>query len=200
MKTITKLAATSLFALVLAAAGACGEKKPPNPPVTDTSDSGASSEEGGAGEGGAAANGEGGAATAEAPKKDCHKDMWEKYKAEGFGKVVDLIVAKSIAAPEDKIGKSFKKTAKDKKAQAKLKTNLLAFLQKVYGGDDKAYKGKEMPAAHKGMKITSEQYDYFITEIVVPSLKEAGVEESDVTNCFAPPVTDEAFKGSIVGK
>jgi hemoglobin len=200
MKTMTKLASISLCALLLAAA-ACGDKKPPKPPTTSTDGGDTTSEEGGTtasdGDGGTTSAEGGATATKEPPKKDCHKDMFGKYKQEGFAKVVDSIIAKSVAAPEDKIGKSFKKVAKDKKAAEKLKTNLLAFLVKVYGGEDK-YKGKDMPAAHKGMKITSDQYDYFVKEIVVPSLKENGVSEEDITGCFAPPITDEAFKSSIV--
>jgi len=205
MKTMTKLASISLFAVVLAAAAACGEKKPPNPPTT-SSDAGDTSS-GGGDEGGTASSGDGGTtsgggeggttATKEPPKKDCHKDMFGKYKAEGFAKVNDSIIKKAVEAPEDKVGKTFKKLAKDKKAAERVKANLLAFLTKVYGGEDK-YKGKDMPTAHKGMKITSEQYDYFVKEIVVPALKENGVSEDDITNCFAPPITDEAFKSSIV--
>ena len=39
------------------------------------------------------------------------------------------------------------------------------------------------------MKITSEQYDWFIQNVVVSALKENGVSEDDITHCFAPPVT-----------
>jgi len=205
MNLMTKLASISLCGLLFAAA-ACGDKKPPNPPTNPTTDSkddsGASSSsdsDGGKTETASGDGGSGATAAKDPPKKDCHKDMFGKYKAEGFTKVNDLIIKKAVEAPEDKVGKTFKKLAKDKKAAARVKTNLAAFLIKVYGGDDK-YKGKDMPTAHKGMKITSEQYDYFIKEIVVPALKEAGVSEDDITNCFAPPVTDEAFKASIVGK
>jgi hypothetical protein len=57
-----------------------------------------------------------------------------------------------------------------------------------------------MKAAHAGLAISSDQYDYFITEVVVPALAENGVPADDITGCFAPPVTDPAFKASIVGQ
>ena len=57
-----------------------------------------------------------------------------------------------------------------------------------------------MTAAHTGMAITSEQYDYFLTQIVVPALTTSGVKAEDVGSCFAPPLTDPAFKASMVGK
>src|SRR5687767_14996119 len=136
MKTTTKLASISLFALLLAAA-ACGDKKPPNPPTASTGDGGdtTSTGDGGdtsSGEGGAMASGDGGGGSkgtdiTDVPKKDCHKDMFAKYKAEGFAKVNDSIIKKAVEAPEDKVGPTFKKLAKDKKAAERVKTNLLAF-------------------------------------------------------------------------
>ena len=44
------------------------------------------------------------------------------------------------------------------------------------------------------------KYDYFITNVVVPALTGSGVTSDDVSSCFAPIVTDAAFKASIVGK
>jgi hypothetical protein len=65
-----------------------------------------------------------------------------------------------------------------------------------------------MVAAHTGLGITSAQFDYFIGNIVVPALTNSGVKHgvggaadpNDITTCFAPVVTDAAFKASIVGK
>jgi hypothetical protein len=91
---------------------------------------------------------------------------------------------------------------------ATFKGKLAAFLVYAYGGptsieytDKKTYSGlQDMAVAHVGLHITSDQYDYFITNQVVPALTGNGVPEGDVSSCFAPIVTDAAFKASIVGK
>ena len=87
------------------------------------------------------------------------------------------------------------------------KGNLAAFLVYAYGGpssitytDGKSYSGpQDMVSAHAGLGITSDQYDYFIANVVVPALTDSGVSTDDVSSCFAPIVTDAAFKASIVG-
>jgi len=139
------------------------------------------------------------AAKESAPAGNCTKDMYQKYGEAAFLKVNDAIIAKAVAAPTSKLGTSFKKLAKKKAATERVRKNLAAFLVKVYGGPD-TYQGADMETAHKGLKITSDQYDWFIGNVVVPALKENGVTEDDITNCFAPPVTDPSFKASIVGK
>jgi hypothetical protein len=207
MKTITKLAALAVLGAAWAAA--CGgsvpkvpDVKPPDVPgVGDLAEAGVP----GAGDlkPPTADTKDGGAGTTATkppePPKDCYKDMFKKYGEAAFLKVNDAIVKKAVDAPEDKIGKTFKALAKKPKDADRVKKNLAAFLVKVYGGPDN-YKGKPMEAAHAKMKITSEQYDWFIQNVVVPALKENGVSEEDITYCFAPPVTDEKFKASIVGK
>lgn len=88
------------------------------------------------------------------------------------------------------------------------KGKLAAFLVFAYGGpasitytDGKTYTGpQDMVAAHRGLNITSDQYDYFIGNVVVPALTSNGVTSADVSSCFAPIVTNAAFKASIVGK
>ncbi|MEP6654698.1 MAG: hypothetical protein ABJA82_15150 [Myxococcales bacterium] len=90
---------------------------------------------------------------------------------------------------------------------AAFKGNLAAFLVYAYGGpseitytDGKMYRGpQDMVSAHTGLGITSAQYDYFIANVVVPALTSSGVTTADVSSCFAPIVTDAAFKASIVG-
>ena len=90
---------------------------------------------------------------------------------------------------------------------ATFKGKLAAFLVYAYGGpasitytDGKTYVGpQDMVSAHAGMGITGAQYDYFIASVVVPALTGSGVSSDDVTSCFAPIVTDAAFKASIVG-
>ena len=136
---------------------------------------------------------------AEAPAGNCTKDMFKKYGEDAFLKVNDSIIAKAVAAPTDKIGNTFKKLAKNKAEAEKVKKHLAQFLVKVYGGPD-AYKGKTMEAVHKGMKITSDQYDWFVENVVVAALKDNGVSDDDIKNCFAPPVTDASFKATIVGR
>ena len=86
--------------------------------------------------------------------------------------------------------------------------NLAAFLVYAFGGpdhitytDNVMYTGpQDMVEAHAGLAITSSQFDYFITNIVVPALTSSGVSQADVSSCFAPVVTDAAFKASIVGQ
>ena len=90
---------------------------------------------------------------------------------------------------------------------ATFKGQLAAFLGYAYGGprsitytDGKMYTGpQDMVSAHLGLGITSSQYDYFIASVVVPALTSSGVSAADVSSCFAPIVTDAAFKASIVG-
>jgi hypothetical protein len=90
---------------------------------------------------------------------------------------------------------------------ATFKGKLAAFLVYAYGGpssitytDGKLYSGlQDMVGAHTGLGITGDQYDYFIANAVVPALTGSGVSSDDVSSCFAPIVTDAAFKASIVG-
>ncbi|HEX6766939.1 MAG TPA: hypothetical protein VF103_15695 [Polyangiaceae bacterium] len=131
----------------------------------------------------------------------CSSQMFEKYGADAFVAVRDSIVAKALAAPTDRLGDSFASfagSASEERIQA-FQDHLAAFLVMVYGGPNH-YDGPTMQEAHAGLGITSDQYDYFITEVVVPALSENGVPSDDISNCFAPPVTDAAFKASIVGR
>lgn len=142
-----------------------------------------------------------GAAGSKASGTSCSTQMFDKYGADAFVAVRDSIVTKALAAPTDKLGDSFQvfaSSSSDAEIQS-FKDNLAALLVQVYGGP-KNYAGRSMADAHAGLGITSDQYDYFITEVVVPALSDNGVTSDDITNCFAPPVTDPTFKASIVGK
>jgi hypothetical protein len=110
------------------------------------------------------------------------------------------------------LGDSFTKVGSGNPASttddlATFKGKLAAFLVLAYGGpssivytDGKTYQGaQDLVAAHTGLNITSDQYDYFITNIVVPALTSNGVSSADVSACFAPVVTNPAFKATIVG-
>jgi Bacterial-like globin len=121
------------------------------------------------------------------------KSMFEKYGAAGFTAVNDKIIAKALAAPTASVGTSFQGLTAAQKMT--LSTNLAGFLIQAYGGP-KNYAGRSMTAAHMGLNITEAQYDYFISDVVVPSLKEAGVTMEDITNGFAPAVTNKAA-GSV---
>ena len=59
---------------------------------------------------------------------------------------------------------------------------------------------QNMTSAHAGLAITTDQYNYFISNIVVPALTSNGVPTGDVSSCFAPVVTDAAFVATIVGQ
>ncbi len=141
------------------------------------------------------------------------KDAWDTFGVDAFVAVNESIVTLVLADTSGKLGDSFGKigsgnppsTADD---AATFKGKLAAFLVYAYGGptsikytDGKTYQGvQSMAAAHAGLAITSDQYDYFIMNQVVPALTMNGVSMDDVSSCFAPIVTDADFKASIVGK
>ena len=142
-----------------------------------------------------------GGSAGKATTTSCTTQMFDKYGSDAFSAVRDSIVTKALAAPTDKLGDAFQvfvSNATDAEIQT-FKDNLAAFLVMVYGGP-KEYMGTTMQKAHAGMNITSDQYDYFIAEVVVPALSDNGVPSDDITMCFAPPVTDPTFKASIVGQ
>jgi Bacterial-like globin len=174
------LFALGLAALASAGATACGDD--------DAADGGG----GGADAGGGGADAGGGAG--------CSAEMFEKYGVDAFLAVNDSIIEKSVAAPTSAVGTSFQDLAAAGADRVEeFTTNLANFLVQVYGGPEN-YTGPSMEDAHEGLDITSEQYDYFIANIVVPALSENGVPQSDIEDCFAPPVVDPAFKNSIINR
>lgn len=136
------------------------------------------------------------------------KNAWQTFGANAFVAVNEQIFtnvfAELNANGTTNLGNSFAGVTD----LASFKGNLAAFLVYVYGGpavvtytDGKNYTGpQDMTEAHRGLAITSAQYDYFVTNIVVPALTSKGVTSQDVSSCFAPPLVDAAFKASIVGK
>ncbi len=137
----------------------------------------------------------------ESEKTECSSEMFDKYGESAFLAVRDSIVSRALAAPTDQLGDSFQTFAGSATEEQLgiFQDHLAAFLVMVYGGP-KNYSGRDMASAHAGLGITSDQYDYFIAEVVVPALSDNGVPAEDISNCFAPPVTDSSFKASIVGK
>ncbi len=160
------------------------------------------------------------AATSKAPgatlKCSSGKDAFDTYGTDAFVAVNEAIVANVMtelgANSTSNLGDSFTKIGSgDPPATADdaptFKGKLAAFLVYAYGGpttitytDGKTYSGpQDMVGAHTGLAITSDQYDYFVTKIVVPALTSSGVSTADVSSCFAPVLTDANFEASIVG-
>ncbi len=128
--------------------------------------------------------------------QSCTTMMYAKYTQAGFDAVTASIVQNAAAEPTSKIGTSFSTLTPTQVMT--LQTHLDQFLVMVYGGPNN-YQGVSMPVAHMGLAITMDQYNNFITDVVVPALASNGVSMSDITNCFAPPVTDPGFIAMIVG-
>lgn len=118
----------------------------------------------------------------------CSSMMYAKYGAAAFTAVNASIISKAVAAPTASVGTSFQGLTQQQAMT--LTTNLGAFLVVAYGGPN-TYQGKSMLAAHQGLNITEAQYDYFVSNVVVPALSENGVPTADIMNCFAPPVTEK---------
>lgn len=152
------------------------------------------------------------------------KNAWDTYGVNAFvavnESIFSLVNAEVTANGTANLGDSFTKIGSGNPASTAddaptFKGKLAAFLVYAYGGptsitytDGKMYDGPQnMVSAHAGMNITSAQYDYFIANVVVPALTTNGVpagaggsaDPNDVGSCFAPIVTDAAFKASIVG-
>ncbi|MEO6953458.1 MAG: hypothetical protein ABI321_16775 [Polyangia bacterium] len=147
------------------------------------------------------------------------KNAYLTYGATAFNKVNDSIFARVLADATASLGDSFNKVGSGVPASTadpleSFKGSLLAFLVHAYGGpsylqytDGVTYYGvRDMAVAHAGLGITQAQYSYFVTSIIVPSLIENGVlagsgdGADDISSCFAPVLTDQAFVDSIVGK
>ncbi len=76
--------------------------------------------------------------------------------------------------------------------------SLAAFISDAYACSEGAYTGPSMVDAHTGLDITQDEYDAFLG-IIVGVLADAGVPETEITACFAPPLVDPAFVATIVG-
>lgn len=153
------------------------------------------------------------------------KDAFDTYGPAAFVAVNEAIFAKvtaELTANSTKnLGDAFTKIGSGMPASTMddaptFKGNLAAFLVFAYGGptdikytDGKMYHGpQDMVESHKGLGITSSQFDYFVGSIIVPALTDSGVKHgaggaadpNDVASCFAPVITTAAFKASIVGQ
>ena len=137
------------------------------------------------------------------------KNAFDTYGATAFVAVNKAIfaevTAESTANGTTNLGDSFTRVMDG----ARFEGRLAAFLVFAYGGptsitytDGQTYEGstQNMAEAHAGMNITTAQYDYFVTNIIVPALTKSGVPADDVSSCFAPIVADAGFKATIVGQ
>jgi hypothetical protein len=178
---------------------------------------------GDAGGGDSASSGTGPGATLKCDSSG--KNAWETYGVSAFVAVNEAIfanvIAEGSASGTTNVGDSFTKIGSGNPASTAddlptFKGNLAAFLVYAYGGpgeitytDNKKYTGpQDMVESHTGLGITGAQYDYFVSNIVVPALTKNGVkagkggaaDPNDVSSCFAPILVDAAFKASIVGQ
>ena len=145
------------------------------------------------------------------------KDAFDTYGTDAFVAVNKAIFANTLAELQanstTNLGDSFTKMGTGNPVsttdnQATFEGKLAAFLVFAYGGPDTItytdgvmYDGvQDMKEAHTGLGITSDQYDYFVSNVIVPALTSSGVPMSDVSSCFAPIVTDASFKATIVGQ
>ncbi len=149
---------------------ACGGKKPPpkEPSITETvADAGAE---------------------AEAPPPPKEKSLYERLGGkDAIAKVVDGFVAKLAADPKTK-----KRFTNIKGAKLDhFKTMLVDQLCEATGGAEK-YTGKDMKAAHKGMKITEDEWNATVTDLK-GALDDAKVPEKETGELFSllAPMKDD---------
>jgi hemoglobin len=104
--------------------------------------------------------------------------LWERLGGTGgVSKALDQIIAR--AAEDSKV--NFLRGKKpDANTITNLKQSLLEFISENTGGTLK-YKGKDMKAAHAGMKITNDEFNA-LAAIVKDVLEKNKVADSDVTD------------------
>ena len=130
--------------------------------------------------------------------EDCDTDICAKYAA-SMPMVVKEIVAQASTDPEfeDDFAPL---VAKGKEAVGSFEQSLANYLGNVYGCPDAPdYDGPTMEKAHAGMDITQQEYDDFLA-IIAGVLADQGVPNDTVTTCFAPPLQDASFAGTIIGQ
>lgn len=132
----------------------------------------------------------------------CASQMYAKYGHDAFVTVNGNIAKLALSAPADKLGDTF--TTKIAQASTERQTqfaeHLLSFLESAYGSAT-PYSGAQgfgMVQAHDGLAITVSQYNYFVSDVVVPALKQSGVADSDISDCFAPVLQDPNFIKTVV--
>jgi hypothetical protein len=87
-----------------------------------------------------------------------------------------------------------------KKAVGAFEQSLANFLGNLYGCPDAPpYSGPSMEKAHAGMAITQQEYDDFVA-LIAGVLGDNGVPNETIDTCFAPPLQDASFAGTIIGQ
>lgn len=128
------------------------------------------------------------------------KNAYDTYGKEAFVAVNAEIIKLAVGASEDDVGGSFKDLAEDIDKNpdrgTEFTNNLGAFLIWAYGGPNEYY-GPKMEPAHTGLNITQDQYDFFVSDVIVPALIAKGVDEDDIGSCFAPVVAGDDAQGFI---
>jgi len=145
--------------------------------------------------------------------KSTGKDAWDTYGQSAFVAVnesIFSIVGTQLAsdAGATGLGGSFSMIGKNGYDDAAtFQGKLAAFLVYAYGGptsitytDGKTYDGvQNIVGAHTGLGITTDEYNYFVTNVVVAALSANKVPMDDITSCFAPVITNPAFMAEVVG-
>jgi hypothetical protein len=150
---------------------------------------------GGAGGGSAASTGDT-SSTATGGTPDC-TTLCATYGS-AVPAVVDQIVADALADPM--FTDDFTPLAEEGDARvAAFKTNLVNFISDAYGCTEGSYTGPSMEDAHTGQAITADEYSAFVN-LCAGALVKKGVPEDYVGACFAPGLTADALKNSIIGK
>jgi truncated hemoglobin YjbI len=128
----------------------------------------------------------------------CDTDICSKYVG-AMPIVIKEIVAQASTDPqfEDDFAPL---VARGKEAVGAFEQSLANFLAHVYGCPDAPpYDGPSMEEAHAGMAITQQEYDDFVA-IIAGVLADNGVPNETIDTCFAPPLQDAEFAGTIIGQ
>ncbi len=113
---------------------------------------------------------------APAPKAAASKTLFDRLG--GLGGVEKMVNRIFLQAVEDPKVNLFRGKKLDDKAQANLRQSLVEYISSVTGGP-LPYKGKDMKAAHTGMKITDDEFNA-LGAIVLAELKRNAIADADV--------------------
>jgi len=117
------------------------------------------------------------------PDKPADTPLWDRLGGtEAVSLVIHDFVAKAAANPKVDFLRGGKFTL-DAAGVEKLEKLLVEFVSSATGGPLK-YTGKDMAEAHKGMKITSAQFDAIAADLVAV-LKDYKVPEKEINELIA---------------
>jgi len=129
---------------------------------------------------------------------DCDTDICAKYR-NLMPMVIKEIVARASTDPQFEADFA-PLVAKGKEAVGAFEQSLANYFGNLYGCPDAPpYDGPSMEAAHAGMAITQQEYDDFVA-LVAGVLADEGVPSDTINTCFAPPLQDASFAGTIIGQ